>query len=274
MKRSSRLGKGLASILSINEEIEIQRRIPVDEVVPNPYQPRRTFDPVYMEQLAESIRMYGVLHPIIVREKDGKYELVSGERRWRAAKMAGLQWIPAIVKDLSDSEVLMIALVENIQREDLNPVEKALAIKRLKEDLGLTDNDIAKVVGKDRSTITNTLRLLNLPMDVLNMLSEKKITEGHARVLLRLKSTDEMLKWAKRIVEENLSVRELENLISPKQKKVKDDEEFIKNVMNRIRNRGLKAKLKPGKRQITLELKFSSREELENFIKNYIERNA
>lgn len=274
MKRSSRLGKGLASILSINEEIEIQRRIPIDDIVPNPYQPRRVFDPVYMEQLAESIKMYGVLHPIIVREKDGKYELVSGERRWRAAKMAGLEWIPAIVKDLSDSEVLMIALVENIQREDLNPVEKALAIKRLKEDLGLTDNEIAKVVGKDRSTITNTLRLLNLPMEVLDMLAENKISEGHARVLLRLKSTDEMLKWAKRVVEENLSVRELEELISPKQKKVKDEEGFIKNVEDRIRNRGLNAKLKAGKKHITLELKFSSRDELEEFINNYIEKNA
>jgi len=260
------LGKGLASILSINEDIDIQRLIPIEDIVPNPNQPRKRFSENEIYELAESIKRYGVLQPILVREKDGKYEIVAGERRWRAAKIAGLTRIPAIVKDFSDEEVLLISLVENLQREDLNPVERARAIKILKEELNLTDEEIAKYIGKSRSAITNILRILNLPLEVLDMLAEGKISEGHARVLLRLKSPSEMIMWAKRVVEENLSVRDLENLISPSQKKTNTDEDFVMDIANRIKEKGLNAKIKRAKRYLSLELRFSSEDEVRRFV--------
>ena len=266
MKRAGRLGRGLASILSINEDIDIQKLIPIEDIVPNPNQPRKRFSETELYELAESIKKYGVLQPILVRERDGKYEIVAGERRWRAAKIAGLTRIPAIVKEFSDEEVLLVSLVENLQREDLNPVERARAIKILKEELNLTDDEIARYLGKSRSAITNILRILNLPLDVLDMLAEGKITEGHARVLLRLQSPSEMVEWAKRVVEENLSVRDLENLISPSQKKTNTDGEFVKDIVNKIREKGLNAKVKKTKRHFSVEIRFSSEDEVRRFV--------
>ncbi len=266
MRKPSRLGRGLASILSINEELEIQKMIPVDEIVPNPFQPRRNFGEDELNELAESIKQFGVLHPIIVREKDGKYEIVAGERRWRAAKIAGLTRIPAVIKDVSDRDTLVIALVENIQREDLNTVEKARAIKKLKDELSLTDEELANYLGKTRSTITNTLRLLNLPMEVLEMLAGGKISEGHARVLLRLNSPSETIRWARKVVEEGLSVRELENLISPKHQKKAEDEMVIQNILRKMESKGFRSKVRRSKRFITLEIKFSSQDELDRFV--------
>jgi ParB-like partition proteins len=264
MKRLARLGRGLDAILSVDANVEVQRLIPIDEISPNPNQPRRRFSEEELKELAESISKFGILHPIIVREKDGKYEIVAGERRWRAAKMAGLTRIPAVVKEVSDEEMMIISLVENLQREDLNPVERARAIKILKEEMGLTDEEISKYLGKSRSAVTNTLRILNLPLEVLDMLAEGRISEGHARVLLRLKDKEEILSWARRIVEENLSVRDLENLINPSQ--AKKNTEFLKTLVLRFKEKGLNAKVKRSKKHVSVEIKFSSEEEAERFL--------
>jgi len=264
MRRLGRLGRGLEAILSVDTKVEVQKLIPIDEIVPNPNQPRRRFSEEELKELAESIKEFGVLQPIIIREKDGKYEIVAGERRWRAAKMAGLNRIPAVVKEVSDEEMMILSLVENLQREDLNPVERARAIRILKEEMGLTDEEISRYLGKSRSAITNILRILNLPLEVLNMLAEGKISEGHARVLLRLKDKEEIVNWARRIVEENLSVRDLENLISPSQER--KDTEVLKNLALRFKEKGLNARVKRSKKHLSVEIKFSSEEEAERFL--------
>ena len=263
MPRGSRLGKGLGAIFSQKDEISLQRYVPVEEVVPNPYQPRREFSEEELRELAESIKAHGMLQPIVVRERDGRYEIIAGERRWRAAKLAGLDRIPAVIREVeSEEEMLVFALVENLQREDLNPVEKALALKKLKEDFNATDQEIGRIIGKSRSAVSNTLRLLELPEEVLTLLAEGKISEGHARVLLRLGDPESQIAWAKRVVEEGISVRELERLLSNR----KDEDGWVREYEERIRSKGLKGRIKAGKRSLTLELKFKSREELDDFL--------
>ncbi len=263
MPRSSRLGRGLGAIFSEKEDVSLQRYVPVDEIVPNPYQPRRNFTEEELFELAESIKSHGMLQPIVVREKDGRYEIIAGERRWRAAKLAGLDRVPAIIREVeSEEEMLIFALVENLQREDLNPVEKALALKKLKEEFNATDSEIGKIVGKSRSAITNTLRLLDLPEEVLNLLANGRISEGHARVLLRLNDPDEQILWARRVVEEGISVRELERLLSDGE----DDNVWVNEYEEMLQRKGLRGRLKAGKRSLTLEIKFKSREELDEFL--------
>ncbi len=263
MPRSSRLGRGLGAIFSEKEDVSLQRYVPVDEIVPNPYQPRRNFTEEELLELAESIKSHGMLQPIVVREKDGRYEIIAGERRWRAAKLAGLDRVPAIIREVeSEEEMLIFALVENLQREDLNPVEKALALKKLKEEFNATDSEIGKIVGKSRSAITNTLRLLDLPEEVLNLLANGRISEGHARVLLRLNDPDEQILWARRVVEEGISVRELERLLSDGE----DDNVWVNEYEEMLQRKGLRGRLKAGKRSLTLEIKFKSREELDEFL--------
>ncbi len=264
MRRLARLGRGLDAILSVDTRVEVQRLIDIDEIVPNPNQPRRRFSEEEIKELAESIKEFGVLQPIIVREKNGKYEIVAGERRWRAAKIAGLSRIPAVVKEVSDEEMMILSLVENLQREDLNPIERARAIKILKEEMGLTDEEISKYLGKSRSTVTNILRILNLPLEVLDLVADGKISEGHARVLLRLNDKEEILNWARRIVEENLTVRDLENLIDPSQTRKNAD--IIKNLTHRFKEKGLNAKVKRSKKHLSVEIRFSSEEEAERFL--------
>ncbi len=263
MPRSSRLGRGLGAIFSEKEDVSLQRYVPVDEIVPNPYQPRRNFTEEELLELAESIKSHGMLQPIVVREKDGRYEIIAGERRWRAAKLAGLDRVPAIIREVeSEEEMLIFALVENLQREDLNPVEKALALKKLKEEFNATDSEIGKIVGKSRSAITNTLRLLDLPEEVLNLLANGRISEGHARVLLRLNDPDDQILWARRVVEEGISVRELERLLSDGE----DDNVWVNEYEEMLQRKGLRGRLKAGKRSLTLEIKFKSREELDEFL--------
>ena len=263
MPRSSRLGRGLGAIFSEKEDVNLQRYVPVDEIVPNPYQPRRNFTEEELLELAESIKSHGMLQPIVVREKDGRYEIIAGERRWRAARLAGLDRVPAIIREVeSEEEMLIFALVENLQREDLNPVEKALALKKLKEEFNATDSEIGKIVGKSRSAITNTLRLLDLPEEVLNLLANGRISEGHARVLLRLNDPDEQILWARRVVEEGISVRELERLLSDGE----DDNVWVNEYEEMLQRKGLRGRLKAGKRSLTLEIKFKSREELDEFL--------
>ncbi len=269
MSRKRRgLGKGLSAILPGGDVVEGFQLIDIDLIDPNPYQPRKKFSEKELNELAQSIKENGLLQPIIVRRKpDGRYEIVAGERRWRACRIAGITRIQAIVKDLEDSEVLQLALIENLQREDLDPIEEALAYKELMDRFGYTQQEVAELVGKDRATITNRLRLLNLSPKVLQMLRDGLITEGHARVLLRLENFEEQERFANMVIEEQLSVRQLENMISPKERKSRDDE-WVREVSRRIFEvAGLKGHIRATARKVRVVLDFKSKEELEEFLR-------
>ncbi|HEY8394111.1 MAG TPA: ParB/RepB/Spo0J family partition protein [Thermaerobacter sp.] len=189
-------------------------QIEVDRVRPNPYQPRRDFDPEAMAELVESIRQHGIVQPLLVRPEGDGYRLVAGERRWRAAREAGLKVVPAVVRELSDTEMMEIALVENLQREDLNPIEEAQGYRMLCEELGLTQEQVSQRVGKSRSHIANLMRLLQLPEDLRRLVAEGKLSTGHAKVLLSVGSPPEMRRLAARVLSEGLTVRQLENLVA------------------------------------------------------------
>lgn len=189
--------------------------VPVARIVPNADQPRKTFNPETIEELAASIREKGVLQPMIVKKKnDGNFEIVCGERRFRAATACGLSEVPVIIKDIADEDFLEWALIENIQREDLNPIEEAEAYQRLVEERCISQEDVARRVGKNRVTVTNTLRLLRLPQEVKQFLADGRLTAGHARSLLGLLTPEHQRQMAKRIVEENLSVRQVEAIVN------------------------------------------------------------
>jgi ParB family chromosome partitioning protein len=191
------------------------RLIPVSLIAPNADQPRKTFNTETIEELADSIREKGVLQPIIVKKKSGgTFELVCGERRFRAASLCGLSEVPAIIKDVADEDLLEWALIENIQREDLNPIEEAEAYQRLVEERRISQEEVAKRVGKNRVTVTNTLRLLRLPQEIKQYLAEGRLSAGHARALLGLLTPEHQRQMAKRIVEENLSVRQVEAIVN------------------------------------------------------------
>lgn len=215
---SSRLGKGLGELFQDNyfadklQEGESSLNIEMKEIVPNPYQPRKSFDLDQLQELSNSIKEHGVITPIIVVYQDDKYVLVAGERRFRAAKMAGLHIIPAIIREYSVSEMMEIALLENIQREDLTPIEIAESYHGLITHLNITQDVLAKRVGKSRSQVTNMLGLLTLPAEIQEMVNKLEISMGHARVLSKLDDKEKVLSLAKRIVEERLTVRELEAL--------------------------------------------------------------
>ena len=215
------LGKGLGALIptpevvEYNPEQDVVLEISVEEIIPNSFQPRKEFDPEKLQELASSIQEHGVIQPVIVRPRlnNTGYELVVGERRLRACKMIGLEKIPAVIKTLSDQEMTEIALIENIQRENLNPVEEAKAYKRLIEEFGLTQEEVAKKVGKSRSFVANFLRLLQLPSDILDLLADGKVTVGHVRPLLSLVNESLQRQVVKEILERNLSVRETEETV-------------------------------------------------------------
>ena len=208
------LGKGLGALIPGAEAAGAERptEIPLAHLGANPYQPRQTMDPQELSGLVESIRRHGVLQPIVVRPSAGGFEVVAGERRWRAAEAAGLSTIPAVVRALTDQETLELALVENLQREDLNPMERARAYRRLVSDFGLKQEEIAERVGKSQPSVANSLRLLNLPLQIQASLEAGRITEGHARALLSSGSEAAMLRLWERVERRGLSVRETENL--------------------------------------------------------------
>lgn len=219
------LGKGLSALIlespDSGESQEPVNEIEVNKIKPNAYQPRRVFEQDKLDELANSIKEHGVVQPIVVRRlRSGKYELVVGERRLRATQQLGWQKIPAVVKEFTDEQMMEIALVENIQRQDLNPVEEAIAYKRLLEEFKLTQEQLAQRVSKSRPFVANMIRLLNLPQEIINDLSENKLTVGHARPLLAIENEETKLKVARDIISKNLSVRETENLI----RKIVEDE--------------------------------------------------
>lgn len=187
--------------------------LPIEAIHPNPVQPRVVFQADRLEELAASIRANGIIQPLIVRSHEGRFQLIAGERRWRAAKLAGLTEVPIVVQDVAEPRMLELALIENIQREDLNPIETAHAYDRLRKELGLSQEEIGQRTGKDRTSIANTLRLLNLPAEVQLLLAEHRVSMGHARAILGLATPEEQVEIAEKAVAQGLSVRQVEALV-------------------------------------------------------------
>lgn len=216
-KKKNGLGKGLDALFldnAIDESAGSVSRLPINDIEPNRDQPRKTFDEEALGELSKSIADHGVIQPLLVRPMtDGSYQLIAGERRWRASRMAGLTEVPVVIREMSDSEAMELALVENLQREDLNPIEEARGFQLLMETYALTQEQAASRVGKSRPAVANAMRLLLLPDDVLQMVETGVLSAGHARALLGLPQSDDMVALAKQIVEKGLSVRETERLV-------------------------------------------------------------
>lgn len=214
MAKKGGLGRGLDELYNENNTNGSASTLNINEIEPNRDQPRKIFNEKALEELSKSIEQNGIIQPLLVRPMlDGSYQLIAGERRWRAARMAGLTEVPVTIREMTDEEASVFALIENLQREDLNPVEEAEGMKSLIETYGFTQEEAATRVGKSRTAITNTLRLLKLPETVLNMLGEGKISAGHARALLGLDDETKMLETAEQIIKEDLSVRQVEKMV-------------------------------------------------------------
>ena len=232
------LGKGLDSLITDKVSKPVKPKsehaadavmIDIKKVEPNIEQPRKKFDEDALIELSESIKQFGVLQPLLCQERDDYYEIIAGERRWRAAKLAGVKEIPVVIKDYSDQEVMEIALIENIQREDLNPIEEAQAYQRLIKDYRLKQDEVAEKVSKSRAAITNSLRLLKLDKRVQEMVMEGKLSNGHARTIISIEDGDKQYAIAQKIFDEKLSVREVEKLMREQDKKGKQPKELPEN---------------------------------------------
>jgi len=224
------LGRGLSSLIGETTVVEKTNKLSLSDIVPNKYQPRKNFDEDSLNDLTNSIKERGVIQPIIVRKSNAdktKYEIIAGERRWLAARKAGLHEIPVVVTEASDLKSLEFAIVENVQRHDLNPFEEAQGYKRLIDEFSYDQEKVSKFIGKSRSYIANTLRLLNLPSKVLQFLTEKKITAGHAKILVGLENAEFL---ANKIIEKNLSVRQAENLVKMLKKNNKTSKNIDPNI--------------------------------------------
>ena len=238
------LGRGLGALLPTRplaaaapaptRDVEDSNRVAIDQIDPNPVQPRRVFPQDALHQLADSIRLHGIIQPLVVRRSGSRYQLVAGERRWRAAKLAGLTEVPAVVQDIPDDRLLEITLIENIQREDLNPIELAIALDRMAHELNINQDEIGRRTGKDRSTISNSIRLLQLPPDLQQLVAERRLSAGHARSLLALTDEEMQRKLAEKIVAQGLSVRQVERLTKqltePRDPASADDDALDPNV--------------------------------------------
>ena len=277
MAKKTGLGKGLDALFISaqveDEEIREGEKIlslNINEVEPNREQPRKRFDEEALEELAESIKRYGLIQPIIVTKKDGYYEIVAGERRWRACKKAGLKEIQAIIRDNDERKNKEISLIENIQREDLNAVEKAMGMKVLMEEYSLTQEQISKILGKSRSSIANTVRILNLDKRVLELAKEGKLTEGHCRALLSVDDGDKQLEMALRIIERGDNVREAEQKTQVKKNMKKKDQKY-EAIYRDIEDSfqiffGTKVSLKAGQRRGKIIIEYKSNEDLERLL--------
>ncbi len=279
MVKKTGLGKGLDALFSAPTEtiqVEEQKRegdllknLRLIDVEPNREQPRKKFDLESLQELAESIKIHGVIQPILVTEKEGFFEIVAGERRWRAAKIAGLEEIPAIIREDNEKKNREIALVENVQREDLNPIEKAEGIKALIDEYHLTHDEIGKMLGMARSSVSNNMRLLNLEPRVLELVKEGKIMEGHARSLLVITDPDEQYKAAMRLIEKNQTVRDIEKKVN-RTKKVEYDprkEVIYKDIEDTFQGFfGTKVKVDPGKRSGKIVIQYRTNSDLERIL--------
>lgn len=215
MAKKGGLGKGLDALFADNDAGGGSGAVmmKITEIEPNKNQPRKDFDETALAQLADSIRQHGVIQPLLVRPRtDGSYQLVAGERRWRASRMAGIDEVPVVIREMTDSETMEIALIENLQREDLNPVEEALGYRDLMDSFGMTQDEVAKRVGRSRPAVANALRLLSLPEEILPMVRQGEISAGHARALLSLPDEDEMVEIAKKIPQKGYTVRDIEKM--------------------------------------------------------------
>lgn len=274
MAKKTGLGKGLdalfgdTSVIEDTTDSDKVKSLKITEVEPNKNQPRSHFDEEALEELSESIKRYGLIQPIIVTKKDGFYEIVAGERRWRACKKAGLKEISAIIIEDDERKNKEIALIENIQREDLNPIEKALGIKLLMEEYSLTQQKVSEIIGKSRSAIANTVRLLNLDERVIELVKEGKLTEGHCRALLAIVDKDKQYKAAIKMIEEGSTVREIEDKVYQKKKKRNPKYEAIyRDIEDTFQGFfGTKVKLDAGKKKGKIVIEYSSNEDLERIL--------
>lgn len=293
MGRKSGLGKGLDILIPqgvLHEDAHAEKKenvsretsdftVKISMVEPNREQPRKVFEEDALAELAESIKQHGVIQPIVVVKKENHYEIVTGERRWRAAKLAGLKTVPVVVKNLTEQEIMEISLIENIQREDLNPIEEAMAYQKLMKEFHLTQDELSQKVSKSRAAIANTVRLLKLDESVQEMLVQRQITSGHARALLGMENLDEQYDLAARIVEEGLSVRETEELVrlmndppQQEEKQVPVEDRQTQLVYQDYENRlkklmGTKVSIKKKKNDKgKIEIEYYSLEELERLL--------
>ena len=289
MAKNKGLGRDFYSLIDDNmpeSKPEAKTTIKISRITPRGDQPRKSFDDNALQVLADSIREHGVIQPIVVRELgvlDDNYEIIAGERRWRAAKMAGLDEIPAVIMTGDELKVAEVALIENVQRKDLNPIEEAMAYKALIERFGLKQEEVAQQAGKSRSAIANMLRLLELPDEVLVMVQEEKLSMGHARALLGLNDEEKMLPLAELTVEKELSVREVEALVRkhniipeetvevPENNAAMQRRVYMKDLEDKARTKlGRKVKIHETGRKKTVELTFEDDEDLENLLKTIV----
>lgn len=270
------LGKGLNALITSNliEEGESVTEIAVGDIRPNPYQPRKEFEPTAIEELAQSIKEHGIIQPLIVRKSIKGFELVAGERRLRAAKAVGLKKVPAVVKAYSDQQLMEIALIENLQREDLNPLEEAEAYEKLIAHHSYTQEQLAQKIGKSRPHVANMLRLLQLPKKIREMVSVSALSMGHARALLSVEKESVQLQLANDVVNKGLSVRQLEELVKQlnvsretKKKKAPKKEPQLMELEERLRSRlGTSVKIKKGTKRGKIEIDFYSQEDLQRIL--------
>lgn len=283
MSKKFGLGKGLGALIpdEIQDDVKTDIKdnasssilIPLNKIINNSDQPRKFFDSDNIAELAESIKNHGIIQPLILKKHQKKYIIIAGERRWRAAKMLSLKEVPAIVMDLSDKEVLEISLIENIQRQDLNPIEEALAYRKLIDEFNLTQQELSQRIGKSRVAITNTMRLINLDERVQQYLIESVISEGHGRTLLAVEDKDLQYKLAQKIIDEKLSVRELEKLIKSvfKEKEEKKEEvkfnPYVKDVENKLQDYfGTKVNINSKNKKGKIEIEYYSDDDLNRIL--------
>lgn len=269
------LGKGLEALIPSEGRVSLESRkyrmVGLDKIAPNPMQPRRDFDQQSLEELAQSFREKGIIQPLVLQQSGSGFTIIAGERRFRAARLAGMVEVPAVLmENVNDTQLLELALVENIQREDLNPMETAEAYRRLVDECGLTQNELASKVGKSRAAVANVLRLNSLPMDIKNMIREGRLTEGHARAILSLDNEPAMLRMADQILNQSLTVREAEHVTSrakkrrlvPKKKlpALMEIENYLKRLL------GTSVKINHGLKRGRVEIEYYSDEDLERLL--------
>ncbi len=279
MVKKKGLGKGLSALLTDeNSSIDFDSitEIKIIDIEPNQGQPRKDFDEEKLTELAASIKLYGVLSPILVKKSDnGYYQIIAGERRWRASKLAGLKTIPAIIKKDENLKAFELALIENLQREDLNPIEEALGYRKLMNEYGLTQDQVSEKMSKSRSSVANSLRLLNLPAEVIDFIEKGKLTVGHAKVLLSVNNPDVIINLANKAVNEKISVRELEELIKKSKKNPKTKKEIdlnLKLAFETIEKNvsavlGTKVKIIDNNNKGKIQIEYYSAKDLERILK-------
>jgi ParB family chromosome partitioning protein len=270
------LGKGLGALIPEKPSPELEGKrafhfCGIEEVQPNPFQPRKVFDDEHLQELVESIREKGILQPLVVRRKGEGYELIAGERRWRAAQKAGIKEVPIVIKEVPDSEILELSLIENIQRKDLNPIEEGEAFKRLIDQFHLTQEEVSRKVGKDRTTVTNTVRLLKLPPEIRQSLADGIISMGHARAFLSLDGPERQRLALKKVLQAGLSVRQTENLVRRLRSRspstpAKSSPEWNAIVEELQRALGTKVRIVGKRKRGKIEIAFYSLEELDRII--------